>query len=202
MYGAVVAKDERVLLWDIYNEPDNKARNNPNEVQNKHDYSLALIKKVVKWTREVNPTQPITSGIWRGEIRHWGTPDSLPAIDRFMIENSDVISFHAYDGIENVRQKISELKKYGKPLICTEYLARGHGNTFENILPLFKVEKIAAINWGLVDGKTQTKYPWSSWREVFTTEPEVWHHDIFRIDGIPFDQTEIDFIQSHTTSSF
>jgi len=192
------ANDERVLLWDIYNEPDNVAQNNENEVKNKHDYSLVLIKKVVKWAREVNPSQPITSGIWRGEINHWDSPDSLPPVDRFMIENSDVISFHAYDDIDNVKRKIKELRVYGKPLICTEYLARGNGNRFDNVLRLFKEENIAAINWGLVDGKTQTKYPWSSWSETFTAEPDIWHHDIFLIDGTPYDQTEVELIRSLT----
>lgn len=190
--------DERILMWDIYNEPDNVARNNPNEVVNKHDYSLALIKKVVQWSRESSPSQPITSGIWRGDIENWGAPDSLPLVDKFMIENSDIISFHAYDGLDKVRKKISELRKYGKPLFCTEYLARGNDNTFNSLLPLFKEEKIAAINWGLVDGKTQTKYPWSSWTENFTAEPQLWHHDIFRSDGSPFNQSEIELIRSLT----
>ncbi len=188
--------DQRVLLWDIYNEPDNVSRNNSKEVDNKHDYSLALIKKVVEWTREVNPSQPITSGIWRGKIKNWGNPDSLPEVDRFMIENSDIISFHAYDAPDKVKQKIKELKKYGKPLICTEFLARGFENTFENILPILKSEKVSAINWGLVDGKTQTKYPWSSWVEDFQAEPDIWHHDIFRKDGSPYKKSEVDFIKS------
>ena len=155
-----------------------------------------MLKKTYKWAREVNPSQPLTVGIWRGNISNWGSPDNLPELDRFMLKNSDVISFHAYDGeLEKVIQKINKLKNYNRPLFCTEYLARAIGNTFEVLLPLFKKEKIEAINWGLVDGKTNTKYPWKSWVIRPSKEPEVWHHDIFRSDGTPFSKKEVNFIR-------
>lgn len=195
-------EDDRVLVWDVYNEPDNVA-NQPGrkelEVQDKQKYSLALLKKVMGWAREVNPSQPLTTGIWRGEIANWGTLDSLPLVDKYMMENSDVISFHAYDGnVEDVKRKITELKKYNRPLLCTEYIARGGGNTFEAVMPVFKENKIAAINWGFVAGKTNTIYPWISWNEKFTDEPEIWHHDILRKDGTPYRQSEVDFIKGMT----
>lgn len=196
--------DDRVLLWDVYNEPDNVAGQPGRkelEVLNKQEYSLALLKKVMHWSRSVNPSQPLTSGIWRGTIDHWGTPDSLPTVDRYMIENSDVISFHAYDGDTlDVKRKIQELKKYKRPLLCTEYIARGVGNTFQAVMPIFKANNIAAINWGFVSGKTNTIYPWSSWDMRFTDEPEIWHHDILREDGTPYKQNEVDFIREIITS--
>ena len=191
--------DERVIMWDLYNEPDNVAKGKGRgslEVNNKKAYSLALLKKVFSWAREVNPSQPLTSGLWKGNSSQWGTFEKLSAIDQFVVEHSDVISFHAYDGsLEKVAEKISELKKYNRPLFCTEYLARGVGNNFETLLPLFKKEKIGAINWGLVDGKTQTKYPWRSWIINFTGEPDVWHHDIFRANGTPYSKQETDFMK-------
>jgi len=193
------ANDKRVLVWDVYNEPDNVAGQPGRkelEVKDKQKYSLLLLKKVMQWAREVNPSQPLTTGIWRGNIDHWGTPDSLPAVDRFMIENSDVISFHAYDGdMDAVRRKITELKKYERPLLCTEYVARSGGNTFETVMPILKEDKIAAINWGFVSGKSNTIYPWKSWDSTFTGEPKIWHHDILRQDGTPYSQTEVDFIK-------
>lgn len=197
-------KDDRVLVWDVYNEPDNVAGQQdraPLEVKNKQAYSLALLKKVFRWAREAEPKQPLTTGIWRGNIDHWGQPDSLPALDRYMIQHSDVISFHAYDGdMKDVKRKIAALKTYGRPLLCTEYLARGAGNTFQRVLPLFKAEKIAAINWGLVSGKTNTIYPWISWDSTFTGEPDIWHHDIFREDGTPFSESEIAFLKEMFSS--
>lgn len=199
------ANDNRVLVWDLYNEPDNVAGQPGRrqlEVTNKHIYSLILLKKVMKWVREVNPSQPLTTGIWKGNIDHWGTPDSLPALDRYMLMNSDIISFHAYDGeIDNVKKKITELQKYNRPLFCTEYLARGVGNTFERVLPILKENKIAAINWGFVSGKTNTIYPWKSWDSTFTEEPKIWHHDILRQDGTPFSMEETDFIKQLSKNS-
>lgn len=195
--------DPRVLIWDVYNEPDNVAGQEARaelEVPNKHNFSLALLKKVMRWAREVEPQQPLTTGIWRGNIAHWGKPDSLPPLDRYMVEHSDVISFHAYDGdMEDVRRKIAALKTYGRPLMCTEYLARASGNTFENVLPILKEEQIAAINWGLVSGKTNTIYPWISWDSAFTSEPAVWHHDIFRADGTPYSEEEVAFLKEFIT---
>ena len=193
------ADDERVIMWDLYNEPDNVAKGKGRgalEVNDKKVYSFALLKKVFGWAREVNPSQPLTSGLWKGNSSRWGTFEKLSAIDQFIVEHSDVISFHAYDGsLEKVAEKISELKKYNRPLFCTEYLARGVGNHFETLLPSFKKEKIGAINWGLVDGKTQTKYPWRSWIINFTGEPDVWHHDIFRANGTPYSKEETDFMK-------
>ena len=194
------SNDDRVIVWDLYNEPDNVARDKGRkelEVKNKHIYTLALLKKVVMWARDVNPSQPLTIGLWRGDVNHWGTPDSLPELDKYMVENSDIISFHTYDGdMKVVNQKINELKKYGRPLLCTEYLARGVGNTFESVLPIFKENKIGAINWGFVSGKTNTIYPWETWRKKYTSEPEVWHHDIFKKDGKPYSEEEVKFISN------
>ena len=196
--------DERVVCWDVYNEPDNVAHQKGRaelEVKNKQTYSLSLLKKVFIWAREINPSQPLTTGLWRGEVKNWGTPELLPPVDKFMVENSDVISFHSYDGnMETLEQKIMELKKYGRPLLCTEYLARGHGNTFENVLPILKANKIAAINWGLVSGKTNTIYPWESWTKEYVAEPKIWHHDIFYKDGTSFSLKETNFILEMTTN--
>jgi hypothetical protein len=116
-----------------------------------------------------------------------------------MIENSDVVSFHAYDGnMHDVQRKIEQLKNYERPLFCTEYVARGGGNTFESVMPILKKDKIAAINWGFVAGKSNTMYPWVSWDSAFTGEPKIWHHDILRKDGTPYSQTEVAFIKEIT----
>ena len=136
------SKDERVVGWDLYNEPDNAAHQKGRkefELKEKHIYSLSLLKKVFHWKREVNPSQPLTVGPWKGNYKSWGILDSLTAIDRFALTHSDIISFHACDGkIEDVKVKIEQLAKYKRPLLCTEYLARGVGNKFQNILSLFK----------------------------------------------------------------
>lgn len=196
------ADDPRVVAWDLYNEPDNVANQGDQgrseaEVKNKYIYTLSLLKKVFRWSREVNPSQPLTVGIWKGNYKNWGTLDSLPPIDHFAMSHSDVISFHSYDGdLDVVRGKIAELKKYNRPLLCTEYLARGTGNTFQSVLPILKENQVAAINWGFVAGKTNTVFPWSSWTEKFDSLPKVWHHDIYLPDKTPFDPEEITFLKA------
>jgi hypothetical protein len=194
------ANDSRVIAWDLYNEPDNVATQPGRvdlEVKNKYSFSYALLKKTVKWAREVNPSQPLTVGLWKGEVRHWGILDSLRPLERFMIENSDIISFHAYEGNPDiVRKKIELLKRFNRPLVCTEYMARTNGSTFEKILPILKENQVGAINWGFVAGKSNTIYPWSSWNESFDSIPQTWFHDVYLPDKTPFSEEEIEFIKS------
>ena len=203
------AYDKRVVGWDLYNEPDNVASSDPEnlvnninfrglnrgpEVKEKHIYSLSLLKKIFMWAREVNPSQPLTVGLWK-DSETWNDIDNLSAIDRFAISNSDVISFHAYGDLEETRRKIEDLEQFNRPLLCTEYLARGEQNTFQIMLPLFKVKEIAAVNWGFVAGKTNTAFPWSSWQVEFDSLPKIWHHDIYLPDKTPYDEKEIAFLK-------
>ena len=204
------ADDKRVVGWDLYNEPDNVASSDPEnlvnninfrglnrgpEVKEKHIYSLSLLKKIFMWAREVNPSQPLTVGLWK-DSETWNDIDNLSLIDRFAISNSDVISFHAYGDLEETRKKIEDLEKFNRPLLCTEYLARGEQNTFQIMLPLFKEKEIAAVNWGFVAGKTNTAFPWSSWQVEFDSLPKIWHHDIYLPDKTPYDEKEIAFLKN------
>lgn len=196
------ADDDRVLVWDLYNEPGNRAGQEDRrelEVEDKDRYSLALLRKVFAWAREVDPSQPLTVGIWRGHTDHWGDLDSLPALDAYQLAHSDVISFHAYDDQpEKVQRKIDELRVYGRPLLCTEYLARTNNNYFANVLPVLQENDVAAINWGFVAGRSNTIYPWASWDSTFTAEPEIWFHDVLRPDGSPYDSTEVALLKDLT----
>jgi len=193
-------EDSRVLAWDLFNEPDNWGAWRELELERtiKEERSLALLRLTFPWARAERPTQPLTAAVWR-EL--WDDREALSAMNRFMLDQSDIVTFHSYDAPEGVAAKIEALKAYGRPMISTEYLARGADNTFETILPMFQEHRIGAINWGLVDGKTQTKYPWSSWRQTFTAEPEVWHHDIFRSDGTPYRDDEVELIRRLTAET-
>ena len=167
----------------------------------KRMFTLALIKKVFDWVREINPSQPITAGIYESTIPYWGDYENLPELEQFIINNSDIISYHDYGDKKGSAQKIKELKKYNRPLLCTEYLAREYNNTFEELLPLFKQNRIGAFNWGLVSGKTNTIYPWKSWDSTYTGPPKIWHHDLFHLNGEPFSVDEIEFIKNMTSSA-
>ena len=197
------ADDKRIVGWDLYNEPGNATPFDPRypdrgpEVKDKDIYTLSLLKKSFKWAREVNPSQPITTSVWKGSgaDKDWSKLDSLSDLSRFTLSNSDVISFHTYGNIEEMRLRIDQLEKFNRPILCTEYLARGQGSTFQAMLPLLKEKQISAINWGFVAGKTNTVFPWSSWQEDFDSLPKIWHHDIYLSDKTPYDQNEIDFLK-------
>jgi hypothetical protein len=138
----------------------------------------------------------LTVGAWRGTA--WDDVAQLNLVHQTALELSDVISFHDYGAPESMQSRIDQLRTYGRPLLCTEYMARGHGSTFKTILPLLKKEKVAAYCWGLVDGKSQTKYPWPTWQMPILGEPEPWHHDIFHTDGRPYREAEVKLIRELT----
>jgi hypothetical protein len=192
------ACDDRVHVWDIFNEPDNPNLSSYGKLEppDKAFLSLILLKKAFLWAREVQPVQPLTAGVWQGE---W-TDDSLTALDRFMLNSSDIISFHNYEAPSEMERRIKILQRFERPVICTEFMARGKNSTFENNLPLLHDHNVSAYNWGLVAGKTQTHLPWDAWHNSYTTEPSLWFHDIFRSDGTPYRAEEVDFIVNFTSS--
>lgn len=186
------ADDSRIHAWDLFNEPCNRnvASYGAHEPENKAELSLALLRKVFGWAREVNPSQPLTSGVWIGE---W-CDEKIKELDRFMLEQSDVITFHNYESPEEMERRIRLLQRFNRPILCTEYMARGLNNTFENILPIFHKHKVSGYSWGLVAGKTQTNYAWDSWSVTYDGEPNLWFHDIFREDGTPYREEEVHFL--------
>jgi len=192
------AEDRRILGWDVWNEPDNTNDGSygEQEPKNKVTLILALLPKVFNWARQAHPTQPLTSGVWKGK---WSSLEKLDPMEKIQIEQSDVISFHSYDKPERFEKRITWLLPYHRPILCTEYMARGNGSTFQGSLPIARKYHVAALNWGLVAGKTQTYLPWDSWAHPYTDrEPAVWFHEIFRTDGTPYRRDEVDFIRATT----
>ncbi len=193
------ANDPRILAWDIWNEPDNTNDGSyaKSEPQNKAAIVLGLLPQVFAWARSVHPAQPLTSGVWRGD---WKSLDAMPPMARLQIEQSDVISFHNYGWPEEFEKRVKELEQFHRPLICTEYMARGRGSTFDTILPIAHQYRVGAINWGLVAGKSQTYLPWDSWKRPYVTDqPAVWFHDVFYPDGTPYRAREVEIIRDLTS---
>ncbi len=195
--------------WDLYNEPGNNHLG---------ERSLPLLQAVFAWARAAEPEQPLTAGTWYSSpvpvntspnnpmVDNWSFDDPVienPALTDFSLSSSDILSFHNYRATEaELREQIARLKGLGRPVMCTEYMARRKtgGSPFARYLPVFKEERVAAFSWGLVSGKTQTIYPWKSLPSHRGNEPEPnpWFHDIFRSDGTPFDASEIEFIHNLT----
>lgn len=181
--------DERILMWNVYNEVGNAGRG---------DTSLPHLQKIIQIVRGIDPIQPITCETWslgRGEL------EQLPAIQRYALENSDIISYHNYgDYITNVKI-IKTLKTYGRPIMVTEWLARCTHNTVQELFPLFYLEKIGCYNWGFVVGKYQTHEPWNNCWERYEKDPHFdfdftkWFHDLYRPNYRPYDPKEIEIIR-------
>jgi GH35 family endo-1,4-beta-xylanase len=188
------ANDKRILGWDIWNEPDNTNAGSYKDPANKAELVTALLPQAFVWAREAHASQPLTSGVWKDN--DWSSQEKMNPTEKVQIAESDVISFHSYDKPDGFERRLKYLLGYKRPIICTEYMARGNGSTFEGSLPIAKKYHVGAINWGLVAGKTQTYLPWDSWKQPYTDrEPAVWFHEVFRTDGKPYKQEEIDFIK-------
>ena len=193
------ASDQRILAWDVWNEPDNGNDSSyaKGEPKNKNDLVLRLVPQVFAWARSAHPIQPLTSGVWHGD---WSSLDKMPPMARVQIEQSDVISFHNYGWPEQFEQLILELQQFHRPILCTEYMARGAGSLFDTILPIAKKYRVGAINWGLVAGKSQTYLPWDSWqRPYIDRQPTIWFHDVFYPDGKPYREREAEIIRNLTS---
>ena len=193
------AKDQRILAWDVWNEPgaDNLGSYPKEELKDKTARVTALLPQVFAWAREANPLQPLTSGVWGVDTSPDGA--NLGELQQIQLRESDIISFHNYSWPEHFKQQVRWLKKYNRPVICTEYMARSVGSTFDTVLPIAKQERVGAINWGFVAGKTQTNLPWESWQHPYILDqPPVWFHEVLRPDGTPYRQAEVDLIRQLT----
>ena len=193
------AGDDRILGWDLWNEPDNDNGGRWPEPKNKAELVTKLLPQVFAWARSAHPSQPLTSGVWKGD---WSSPSKLGPMERVQIENSDVLSFHNYGWPEEFEQHVEWLEQYHRPILCTEYMARGAGSTFDTILPIAQKHRVAAINWGFVAGKTQTYFPWDSWQRPYVlAPPTLWFHDVFHPDGKPYRQREVELIRRLTAEA-
>jgi hypothetical protein len=193
------AKDERILAWDVWNEPgsDNAGSYGKEELKDKIARVTALLPQVFAWAREANPVQPLTSGVWAVDTSPDGA--NLGELQQIQLRESDIVSFHNYTWPEFFKRQVVWLKKYNRPVVCTEYMARPAGSTFDTILPIAKQEHVGAINWGFVAGKTQTYLPWESWEHPYVlSQPPVWFHEVLHPDGTPYRQAEVDLIRELT----
>ncbi len=191
-------RDSRVMSWDVWNEPDNTngASYGAKEPPNKLDLVASLLDDVFIWARNAKPQQPLTSGVWIGE---WNDLAQVNNVQKIQLAQSDIISFHNYAPADDFERRVKYLaEQHNRPLLLTEYMARTLGSTFEAILPVAKQHKVAAFNWGFVQGRAQTHLPWDSWQKPYEAEPKQWFHEIFRADHTPYVASEAQFIRDIT----
>lgn len=182
-------EDERVCVWDVYNEPGNSRRK---------DITMPHLVRMFETVRACNPTQPLTAGVWSAK------PDEsvpLTEVEQYALDHSDIVSYHCYQPYPDHIRIIKRLKKEGRPLMNTEWLARCMQNTVFDLIPLFYLEKIGCYNWGFVAGKYQTYEPWEGMWDRYAEDPHctydmtVWFHDLYRPNHRPYDPKEIALIQ-------
>ena len=187
--------DRRIVAWDLFNEPDQRdfITLQAGSREHKIAQSTKLVATVFEWARQVESMQPLTVGLWE-----FG-PDAQPAsntLNALILESSDIVSFHCYEPHDKLVSVIGALATHGRPLLCTEWLARSEGSTAD-LLEVFADLNVGAIHWGLVDGKTQTRFPWRSWTEAMTDD-EPWFHELLHADGRPYDPQEIEIFRNVT----
>ncbi len=204
--GVIAAhrSDERVLAWDLYNEVGNfflpamsrppleKAMRLAGTMLALHLRpipTLPLLRKAFAWAREIAPSQPLTTPVWR----------SHPRLNRELTGLSDIVSFHDYRPLPDLERRILTLRRHGRPLLCTEFMARTSGSTFPTHLPVFRHEGVGCFCWGLVSGKTQTTWSWKD--RPGSAEPAVWFHDVLRPDGTAFDEAEVAALRRQAAAS-
>ena len=180
------ARDPRILAWDVWNEPDNGpevARRDIATLKAKSELVLPLLDAAFGWVRSAGAIQPLTCGVWSGD---WSSPARLTPIQRCQLDNSDVVSFHNYDGADEFARRVDWLRAWDRPLWCTEFMARPRGSTLAAIVPVARQAGVGLFAWGLVRGKIQTHLPWDSWQTPYLAEaPEPWFHDLTDADGTP-----------------
>jgi hypothetical protein len=178
--------DERVVVWDLFNEPDS-----PNPVylrrdpRHKRRLIADLVDQVWDWAAAVDPSQPLTVGVYEFPDHH---AERASRVARIALERSDVVSFHSYAGRDGLVRAIDSLSEIGRPLLCTEWMARPTSPV--SLVEVLRHRHVGAFCWGLVDGRSQTKYPWTSWVRRAPTD-RVWFHDLLHPDGTPYDPTEV-----------
>lgn len=189
--------DERILMWDIWNEPGNN---------NRETLSLPLMERCFEWARELEPVQPLTACAWNFEGNYdtpptfYDNPASISSIERRAIELSDIVTYHCYGCIQNVKFVNEQLKWFHRPLMNTEWLHRPLHNYVQDVLPYYAEEKVGSFHWGLVNGYAQFHEPWEFLRpkaEELGLDIDAWQHDIFNKDFTPYDEAEIALFEAY-----
>lgn len=176
------ASDSRILCWDIFNEPANRPVKD----------ITGFVRLAFSWARQITPSQPLTSAFMSYKFNR---------LNVFLADNCDFLSFHNYGNKKSLQLAIDQMKPFGRPIVCKEWLARHLGSTVQDCLPFFKENKVGAINWGLIPGKLQTQIPWKRLLERFPDAEKIWFHDLFDEKHRPYDQAEIDLIKKLTGKS-
>jgi hypothetical protein len=183
-------KDNRIIIWNIWNEAGNSNR----ETRSQKD-----IENIFTWFREEDVDQPLTADIWCGGIDnpdgYLSKPGIYTEIEKYVANLSDIITFHYYGDYIHTRKFIEILRGYGRPIINDEWLHRPMRSLIQTHLPLFKRENVGSYMFGFVNGKTQHNFVWEFLKNRKDMDVDLWMHDIFYDNFLPYDEEEIRVIK-------
>lgn len=193
--------DERISIWDLYNEPGNRGLFVSAVEFAEYDealegFALDLVYRVFDWARDVDPVQPLTIGAWHADVA--ANKAFLHPIDIAALEQSDIITYHAYAPTMMQLEILHSLGQYDRPVLCTEWLSRHTGCVFSEQLPLFSLYQTGCYHWGLVQGKTQTWLPWPGVNKSHPDPQSMWFHDVLTPEGEPWREQEMHLVRRLT----
>lgn len=192
--------DPRIQIWDLYNEPGNSGVFVGEAKGMEYDtrlaiYALSLMVQMFSWARQAAPSQPLTVAAWHIPDRSRCETAFRHPIDVAALHLSDVISFHAYVDKPGMQGILPRLAEFGRPVLCTEWLARHVDCLLTEQLPLFKAHNIGCYHWGLTQGKTQTWLPWPD-ITVQDASTALWFHDVLTPEGVPYCEKEMALVRA------
>jgi hypothetical protein len=198
------ADDDRVVVWDLYNEPGNRViftRDGAEEYDERlEEQALRLLRRVFACARTISPSQPLTAGGWRvpPPYERNAVEAHTHPLDTAAFELSDVVSFHAYCSAERMRHIIERLRRYERPLLCTEWMGRQARSRLTEQLPLLRSAGVGSYIWGFVRGRSQTHLPWPDFLDPASRDSDAWFHDLVDRDGAAHDEEEVEVIRRET----
>ncbi|MBE5786871.1 MAG: hypothetical protein E7324_04940 [Clostridiales bacterium] len=92
-------QDERILLWDLYNEPGNGGRG---------EKCLPLLKAAFSWAREMDPIQPLTASLWKFS-------DDMARLNEAQFALSDAICFHIHASLGMTANPVEQFGRPNRP---------------------------------------------------------------------------------------
>lgn len=172
------ADDERIMAWDLHNEPDNYGQWKAGDEAGVLDW----LGRMADEAHRIAPRQLVTVGMSQPEGLWRPGPDG-----RRVVDYSDVVSIHIYDAGAAVRQIDAIRAQTGKPILVEEFgwptdmpcLAPNWNEAtqtqlYRDIMGAARSGAAGALAWTLRDYDQAAGMRWDSHEE---------HMGLYRADG-------------------
>jgi plasmid stabilization system protein ParE len=164
-------RDERVIAWDLYNEPLAT------------EASVPLVRDVFTWARDLAPTQPLTA-CWYGAVF-----SDLTSIHFYVSPTRRP---------DEARRVLEAAESFARPVVATEALGRPNHGELEEIVPLFARHRIGWYLWELMIGADQTRYQWP---DAPPAPTGTVFQGLLYPDGRPYREDEARLLRAQATAT-